>query len=138
MLSRYHHGHSLGAGLIIGLMVTQRPWLVFAAGVIVGVSLVFAMRVLRRLATTADLGIGWLRRKADAVDVAELEQGRLTPDERERERRLGLRQGEAAGIRAAARQEARDQARRDAMLEASNRFGRQLSQQSLARALDSR
>ncbi len=145
MLSRYH-GHSLGGGLVLGLIVAQRPLWIFGAGVVVGIALVFAVRALRRLLRVAGLGARWLngvhsRRGAHGRTEEgrheELPPAALSREERELERRAGLRQGEAAGIRAAARSESRERARREAMLEASARFGRDLNRQSLERALTS-
>lgn len=37
---RWHHGHSLVAGCLVGLLLSYRPWLVYAAGVVTGVVVV--------------------------------------------------------------------------------------------------
>ncbi len=50
MSRRWHHGHSLGAGLLGGLLVAQRPALIFALGVLVGVAAVLAVLGGYRLA----------------------------------------------------------------------------------------
>src|SRR5947209_4959804 len=37
-VKRWHHGHSLGAGIAFGLILSRRPELVFAAGLAAGVA----------------------------------------------------------------------------------------------------
>lgn len=145
MTRRLAHSHSLGAGLVLGLLVSQRPLWIFAAGVGVGVTLVLAVRVLRRLLAGARLAARALERvagssegsPAGAPERKELPPAELTDDERELERRIGLRQGEAAGIRAAARIERREQARRDAMAAASEEHWRRERGRSVERAVAS-
>lgn len=125
---RLAHSHSLGAGLVLGLLASGHSLYIFGAGVVAGVVLVLAVRALRRLAGAARTGGRLLRRvageldteapagapdrKGERDDAAELPPAELSELEREVARREGLRQGEAAGVRAAARQEARDAARR--------------------------
>lgn len=46
---RWHHGHSLATGALVGLLVSYRPWLVFAAGVLVGILVVVIRNSGRRL-----------------------------------------------------------------------------------------
>ncbi len=144
-MDRLPHSHSLGGGLVLGLLVAQRPLWIFAAGVVVGIALVFAVRTLRKLLGAVRIGARLLERLAGQRPTtplagdqdAALPPTELSELEREQERRIGLRQGEAAGIRAAARIESHDRARREAMLESSARFGRELGRQSLERALTS-
>ena len=47
---RWHHGHSLVVGTLAGMAVTQRPYLLLAAGVLLGVALTLATIGGRRLA----------------------------------------------------------------------------------------
>jgi hypothetical protein len=61
----WNHGYTFVGGAIAGLALSYRPWLIFAGGVTVGVLLVYALRLVRRLAAAGELGIGWLRRKAE-------------------------------------------------------------------------
>lgn len=35
---KWHHGHSLAVGALVGLAASYRPWLIFGAGVAVGVA----------------------------------------------------------------------------------------------------
>lgn len=142
--SKLAHSHSLGAGLVLGLLVSQRPLWIFAAGVVVGVALVFAARALRRLVAGARLAGRALERFAGRPGGAhnrkeeggarELPPATLTEQEREFARIIGLRQGEAAGIRAAARVERREQARRDAMAAAADDHWARERRRSVERA----
>ncbi len=136
MTRRLAHSHSLGAGLVLGLLVAQRPLWIFAAGVVGGIALVFAARVVRRLIRVGGLGLRWLERKAETPNEASAERAPLVAsvlslDERERERVRGLRQGVAAGIRAAAREEVRESAKREAMDEALERHWREQRHRSI-------
>jgi hypothetical protein len=47
MIRKWHHGHSLAAGALVGMAATQRPLVVFAAGVLVGALVVLAVKVGR-------------------------------------------------------------------------------------------
>ncbi len=148
MTRRLAHSHSLGAGLVLGLLAGGHSLWIFGAGVVVGVALVFAVRALRRLLGAARVGSRLLRRLAGGLegtpagapetkggvgDADELPPAELAEDERERERRHGLRQGEAAGIRAAARIETRERARRLAMQDALEDHWRDERRRSLER-----
>lgn len=119
MTRRLAHGHSLGAGLVLGLLAAGKPLWIFGAGVVVGILLVFVARLVRRAVRGGKVAARVLTRAAateqEGARGRELPPAELDGLERERERRIGLRQGEAAGIRAAARVERREQARRDAM-----------------------
>jgi hypothetical protein len=48
-LNRWHNGHSLATGAAFGLMLSYRPWLVFALGVVCGVLVVGGYRFARTL-----------------------------------------------------------------------------------------
>jgi hypothetical protein len=48
MLRRLNHGHSLGAGVLVGLLLSYRPWIVFAAGLAVGILLFWSRAVVSR------------------------------------------------------------------------------------------
>lgn len=147
-MRRLSHSHSLGGGLVLGLVVAQRPLWIFAAGVVVGVGLVLAVRVLRRLLGGVRLGVRALERYADRPAAGapdrreetrggELPPAELTEAERELARREGLRQGEAAGIRAAARVERREQSRRDEMSARLEEHWRDERRSSVDRAVTS-
>lgn len=145
MTRRLSRGHSAGAGLVLGLLVAQRPLWIFGAGVVAGVALVFAVRALRKAARGARLVARVLERIAGGPAGApvgkedggreELPPAALTEEECERERRLGLRQGQAAGIRAAARLEIRDRVRREAMQRALDDHWRGERRRSVERAV---
>lgn len=49
-VSRWHHGHSLGTGLLGGLLVAEQPALIFALGVLAGVAAVLVVLGGYRLA----------------------------------------------------------------------------------------
>lgn len=165
MRPRYYP-HTLGGGVLLGLMVAQRAWLVFALGVAVGVALVFALRILRglgRFAYTfthdrAPLNVGRRpasvratrgeRHPAPGSSAAASVSGPgappaagplavLTAEELEAERLAGLRQGAAAGVRAAARAEVKDRARREAMSSALEDHWREERSRSVRRAVES-
>jgi|GEM_PF-4559611 hypothetical protein len=51
---KWHHGHSLATGVLVGLLVSYRPWLVFAAGVLVGILVVAVRNSGRRLLATVE------------------------------------------------------------------------------------
>jgi len=151
MRRRLTHSHSLGAGLVLGLLASGRPWLLFAAGVVVGATLVLALRASRRLYRLARRaasrflppGIGAERNSSAGAPDRKEEGGRdelppaeLSELERERERRIGRRQGEAAGVRAAGRVETRERARRQAMTAALEEHWRDERGHSLEHALD--
>ncbi len=150
-MRRLRHSHSLGGGLLLGLAVAEQPLWIFAAGVVVGVGLVLAVRVWRRLYRLARRaasrflppGIGAERTSPEGAptreedgDASGLPPAELSEHERELERRVGLRQGEASGIRAAARIERREQARRDAMSRVLEDHWRDERGRSVEHALD--
>jgi hypothetical protein len=151
---RLAHSHSLGAGLVLGLLVAGHSLYVFGAGVVVGVLLVLAVRVARRLVGAARTGGRLLRRAAGELDTeapagapqqtegrqrdgAELPPAELSELEREQARREGLRQGEAAGIRAAARRATQEAARRQEMSERLEEHWRDERRRSVERAVTS-
>jgi hypothetical protein len=45
----WNHGYTFAGGAIAGLALSYRPWLIFAAGVFVGVALTLALRFGRSL-----------------------------------------------------------------------------------------
>lgn len=150
---RLAHSHSLGAGLVLGLLASGHSLYIFGAGVVVGVLLVVAVRAARRLLGAARTGgrllrraageldteapAGALNRKGERGDAAELPPAELSELEREVARREGLRQGEAAGVRAAARIERREQARRDAMTDRLEEHWRDERRRSVEHAVGS-
>jgi hypothetical protein len=140
-MRRGYYPHTLGGGVLLGLAVAQRPWLVFAAGVVVGIALVFALRALRGLfrlgkniksAFPAASSVSGPGASPVAGPLAV-----LTDEELEAERLVGLRQGTAAGVRAAARAEVRDQAKRDAMTNALEQHWQEERSRSVRRAVES-
>jgi hypothetical protein len=40
-VKRWHHGHSIGTGVLIGTLLTRHPFLLFGGGVAVGVALAY-------------------------------------------------------------------------------------------------
>jgi hypothetical protein len=40
-MKRWHHGHSIGTGLLMGMLLTRHPFLLFGGGVAVGVALAY-------------------------------------------------------------------------------------------------
>lgn len=143
MTRRLALGHSAGAGLVLGLLVAERPFWIFGAGIVTGVALVFAVRALRRvlkiggrvarLVGRAGGGSAW---KEVSGAGQELPPAELSELERARAYREGLRQGEAAGIRAAARAETHDRAQRATMEIALEDHWRDVRARSLEHALD--
>jgi hypothetical protein len=67
MFRTWHHGHSLGAGVLAGLLLgSRRPELVFAAGLLVGAVTVLVSRLAVRLGRLAG---DWLDRHSDRTTV---------------------------------------------------------------------
>lgn len=158
-MKRWHHGHSLATGAMVGLLVSYRPWLILAAGILLGAGLTFALpRTVRaagrmwdalehriRPAKVLEAGGGRgaaLAYAAEMVRRSEEDPGMRAPIpgptlsdvEREKERLAGLRQAEAAAIRAQTRRDYRERFRREQMLASGERFGAELRQRSLRRA----
>lgn len=52
MFRRYHHGHSLGLGILIGLLLTQHPFALAALAFVAGAALSWACTTGWRLAQT--------------------------------------------------------------------------------------
>lgn len=136
-----YYPHTLGGGVLLGLMVAQRPWLVFALGIAVGVALMFALRALRGMGRFverfAPRTVGAVTPTTTAPPAAAGPLAVLTDDELEAERLVGLRQGTAAGVRAAARAEVRDHAKREAMTNALEEHWREERSRSVRRAVES-
>jgi hypothetical protein len=143
-MRRGYHPHALGGGLLLGLLVAQRPWLVFAAGVAVGIALVFALRALRGVLRTMNHVSRFIERRSSAAPSVSGSAPPvagpltvLTDEELEAERLVGLRQGTAAGVRAAARQEVRERAKREAMSNALEEHWQEERSRSVRRAVES-
>ena len=63
MTRQWTHVHSVAVGAIVGVSATQHGWLIFGAGVLVGASVVYAIRYGRRAARVtgqAGLTVGHL------------------------------------------------------------------------------
>jgi hypothetical protein len=41
MFNRWHTGHSLGAGTLVGITLAGHAWLVFVLGIVVGIGLAY-------------------------------------------------------------------------------------------------
>lgn len=56
----WNHGYSFSGGAIAGLALSYRPWLIFAAGIVVGITLTMLFKFGRSLGglLTARLGTG--------------------------------------------------------------------------------
>lgn len=99
---RWSHGHSIGAGVLGGLLVSRRPELVFAAGVATTV----AAFEFRRLAAGASRGVSLLHGAKVRSELARARklraEAKVADDRREvrerRERAAYLR-GHADGSR---------------------------------------
>jgi hypothetical protein len=62
MMRRWGHQHSLGAGLLFGLLLSRRPELIFGAGVLVGLGFVY---LRHSAAWMKELVSNYARRKTD-------------------------------------------------------------------------
>jgi len=61
----WNYGYTFAGGAVAGLALSYRPWLIFAAGVIVGVALTLALRFGRSLGRElGDLYRAWKTRRS--------------------------------------------------------------------------
>jgi hypothetical protein len=60
----WNHGYTFAGGAIAGLALSYRPWLIFAAGVVVGVVLTLGLRFGRSIGhELADLYRAWKQKR---------------------------------------------------------------------------
>lgn len=52
MFRRYHHGHSVGLGVLVGLLLTEHPYTLAAVAFTLGAAVTFAATTGIRLART--------------------------------------------------------------------------------------
>jgi hypothetical protein len=86
MIRRWHHGHSLGSGVLVGLIIARRPELVFAAGFAAGILLMYARTVAHWLAVVLeDSRRRFIRRvaKTAPVPVYRVPREKVMPDDGE-------------------------------------------------------
>jgi hypothetical protein len=68
----WNHGYTFAGGAIAGLALSYRPWLIFAAGVLVGVALMLALRFGRSLGRElGDLYRVWKTRRSLVIGARE-------------------------------------------------------------------